>query len=307
MQCVDNGLTSLKLVISRKFHVLKTFLSILALTFLMASCSQNNVTEDDSLKQYFDAAGVSGSFGMFDNGQGHFTIYNLSRFRDSAYLPAGTFDIVQALVGIQTGVLKDEHTLIGTANPEQDSTYADLLSKVSHLPTDSEHCLFSWMEIKEAFRCACPRPFQELARRIGKDSLKRWVDSMRYGNKSMGNAIDTFWLDNHLTITSDEQLGLVKRLYFDQLPFYPRPQKIVRQMMLMESNSNYQLSYKTGEGIRKDGHAFTWVVGWVEENKHAYFFVLNADAAGSGNDLKVKGLEVLKNILKQLGFFQGKK
>ena len=94
MRFLGNSLTSLKLVISRKILILKTFLSILALTFLLGSCTQNNVTEDDSLKQYFDAAGVAGTFGMFDNGQGHFTIYNLKRFRDSAYLPAATFDIV---------------------------------------------------------------------------------------------------------------------------------------------------------------------------------------------------------------------
>ena len=84
----------MKSVISRKILILKTFLSILALTLLLGSCTQNNVTEDDSLKQYFDIAGVAGTFGMFDNGQGHFTIYNLKRFRDSAYLPAATFDIV---------------------------------------------------------------------------------------------------------------------------------------------------------------------------------------------------------------------
>ena len=78
-------------------------------------------------------------------------------------------------------------------------------------------------------------------------------------------------------------------------------------MMLMESNSNYQLSYKTGEGVRKDGHALVWVVGWVEENKHAYFFVLNMDATGGGNDLKEKGLSVAHQILEKMGFFQGKK
>ena len=44
--------------------------------------------------------------------------------------------------------------------------------------------------------------------------------------------IDSFWLNNHLKITPDEQLGLVKRLYFNQLPFYNRTQEIVRKVML---------------------------------------------------------------------------
>jgi beta-lactamase class D len=266
----------------------KAFLSAVILSFLLAGCSQNNVTEDDDLKQYFDAEGVTGSFGMFDNGQGHFTIYNLRRFRDSAYLPAATFDIVQSLVGIQTGVVKDDSALV------RDGATADSLCGGN-------------LTLRQAFRNSCTMAFQELAHRIGKDTLKKWIDSLGYGNKDISSAIDTFWLDNHLTITSDEQLGLVKRLYFDQLPFFPRPQKIVRQMMLMESNSNYQLSYKTGTGVRRDGHTLTWVTGWVEENKHLYFFVMNLDTADGGKDLKDRGLRILKDILKRMGFFQGKK
>ncbi len=147
--------------------------------------------------------------------------------------------------------------------------------------------------------------FRELSVRIGKDTLKKWIDSMGYGNKDMtGN---DFWQDNHLTVKADEQLGLVKKLYFDQLPFFPRSQKIVRNMMLMENNSNYRLSYKTGNGIRKDGHALAWFAGWVEENKHLYFFVLNLDAADNSKDLNANGLNILKDILRKMGFFQGKK
>ena len=246
------------------------------------------MTEKDDLKQYFDAEGVNGSFGMFDNGQGHFTIYNLRRYRDSSYLPAATFDIVQSLIAIQTGVVKDDSAVI-----VRDSAHnADTLCG-------------GVLTLGKAFHNSCTPAFQELSRRIGKDTLKKWIDSLGYGNKDITE--ESFWQDNHLTITSDEQLGLVKKLYFDQLPFFPRPQKIVRRMMLMESNSNYRLSYKTGTGIRKDGHVLTWVAGWIEENKNPYFFVLNLDAADAGKNMTVSGLNVLKQILKQEGFFQGKK
>ncbi|HVW61350.1 MAG TPA: penicillin-binding transpeptidase domain-containing protein [Puia sp.] len=283
---------------------MKTFLSILALAFLLGSCTQNNVTEDDSLKQYFDGSGVTGTFGMFDNGQGHFTIYNLRRFRDSAYLPAATFDILQSLVGIQTGVVNNDSSLIGDLSR---SWTDSALMKASHLPTDSELCRAPVMMLSQAFRLSCTKAFQGLSQRIGKDTLKKWIDSLSYGNKDISSAVDTFWLDNHLTITADEQLGLIKRLYFDQLPFFVRSQKLVREMMLRESNSNYQLSYKMGTGIRKDGHVLTWITGWVEENKHPYFFVLNLDAADFTKDLNFSGLNILKDILKQMGFFQGKK
>jgi beta-lactamase class D len=274
----------------------------MASALLLAGCSQGNVTEDDSFSQYFDAAGVTGSFGMFDNGQGHFTIYNLHRYRDSSYLPAATFDIMQSLIGVQTGVVKDDSALIVNG----------LALKIDSAPLppdqvtkDSSPCNTPLITLSGAFRHSCPFAFQNLARQIGRDTLKKWIDSLGYGNKDMGS--EQFWMDNRLTISSDEQLGLIKKLYFDQLPFFPRSQKLVRQMMVMENNSNYQLSYKMGTGTRKDGHTLTWCLGWIEENKHPYFFVLNIDKAGSGNDLEPMALSILKNILKQQGFFQGKK
>ncbi|MFW1443080.1 penicillin-binding transpeptidase domain-containing protein, partial [Vibrio parahaemolyticus] len=89
----------------------------------------------------------------------------------------------------------------------------------------------------------------QLARSIGKDTLKRWIDSLHYGNKSVGISVDSFWLNNTLKITADEQLGLVKKLYFGQLPFQKRTHDIVKKMMLQEANANYKLSYKTGGGF----------------------------------------------------------
>ena len=249
----------------------KSLFALFLVPFFFVACSPNNVTIDSGLQRYFDSAGVKGSFGFFDNGQGHFTIYNLPRYRDSACQPAGTFDIVQSLVALQSGVVKDDSSL------------------------------------RQGFQSGDQTIFRDLAGRLGKDSLKKWIDSLHYGNKDMSGPLDSFWSNNHLKLTSDEQLGLMKRLYFDQLPFFNRPQKLVREMMPLESNSIYRLAYKTGRGIKEDGHAIGWVLGWVEENKHPYFFVVNLEAEDTTKDLSAIGLHIVKSILKPMGFFDGKK
>ena len=74
---------------------------------VLFSCSVNNTKEDESLSKYFKQNNLEGTFAMFDNGTGVFTVYNMNRYRDSAYLPAGTFEIVNALIGIETGRVKD--------------------------------------------------------------------------------------------------------------------------------------------------------------------------------------------------------
>lgn len=270
------------------------FIIILFVVLLFSGCSPNNVTEDGSLKKYFDESNVQGCFGLFNNGQGSFLLYNTIRFRDSAYLPASTFKIVNSLIGIETGRVRDDSTII----PWNGKSIRRIECEKDLLMVD-------------AFRVSCPPWYQELARRIGKDTMQRWLDTLgyaqRYGRFLIKNNLDTFWLDNSARITGDEQLGLVKKLYFDQLPFQKRTQETVRKMMKMESNANYTLSYKTGWGHTEKGHSLGWIVGWIEENAHPYFFVLQVENPDRNFDMGPVRMKILKSILKQHGFMEGKK
>lgn len=265
-----------------------------------SACSYNNITEDDSIKKYFDSAGVTGCFGMFDNGQGQFTIYNKERFTDSAYLPASTFKIVNALVGIQTGRISNENMII-----KWDGITRYYPSGDTAVEWNKD------LTMQEAFKASAVPYFQEVARRIGKDTMQRWLDTLgygrRYGRTAITNNIDTFWLDNSLKITGDEQLGLIKKLYFDQLPFFKSTQQTVKKLLVQENNSNYKLAYKTAWGFLENGHPLGWMVGWVEENNHPYFFVLQVESDRHDFDMRPARLAIAKGILKQMGFFEGKK
>jgi beta-lactamase class D len=267
----------------------------LLLIALLSSCSPNNVKQDNSLKKYFDENKVNGCFALMDNGTGRFTIYNLKRYRDSSYLPASTFKIVNSLIGLQTGRISSDSMIIkwdGIKRPV-DAWNKDLT-------------------MYEAFRVSSVPYYQEVARRIGKDTMQFWLDSLKYGAKTdtekviIRSRIDTFWLDNSLKILPDQEMGLVKRLYFDQLPFFKSYQEAVKNAMIFESNSNYTLAYKTGWGHNEQGHHIGWMVGWIKENNHPYFFVLNIESADPGLNMPVIRMKMLKDILRQLGFFEGK-
>jgi beta-lactamase class D len=287
----------------------RSFCALFFVPLFFLACSPNNVTVDNSLQRYFDSAGVQGSFGFFDNGQGHFTIYNLSRFRDSFYQPGASFDILQSLIGIQTGVVKDDSSTLLDPTMTPGQPPAMTLSQPPAM-TPGQPPATTPGTLGGCFRdtsMSGRAGFMQLASRLGKDTLKKWIDSLRYGNQRIGRDTTGFWFDNSLKINSDEQLGLLKKLYFDQLPFFQRPQLITRRMMSGESNSNYQLRYKIARGISENGHAIGWVMGWVEENKHPYFFVVNLESADPQKDLGAAGLSIARGILQQLGFFQGKK
>ena len=120
------------------------------------------------MKKYFDDANLTGCFGMFDNGQGHVTVYNLKRYRDSAYTPASTFKIVNSLIGLQTGKITDENMVI-----KWDS--------VKRWNPDWNRDL----TMAEAFKVSAVNYYQEVARRIGRDTMQKWIDSLGYGNKNI--------------------------------------------------------------------------------------------------------------------------
>ncbi len=266
------------------------FLFFILLIAGLAACSPNNVTIDNSLKKYFDDTKSDGCFALFNNGNGQFTIYNLARYRDSAFLPASTFKIVNSLIGLQTGVITNDSMVIKWDG------------KVRDVPEWNQD-----LSMYRAFRYSAVPYYQEVARRIGKDTMQHWLDSLAYGTKKIKSAIDTFWLDNSLKITPDEELGIVKRLYFNQLPFFNNNQQMVKNAMLFESKPTHDLYYKTGYGYKPDGTPLAWVVGFIEENRHPYFFVLNMETKDKTVDLKTARMAVLRNILTQLNFFKGQR
>lgn len=256
------------------------------------SCSPNNVTIDNSLEKYFKENGATGCFALLNNSNGEFTIYNLSRYRDSVFLPASTFKIINSLVGLQTGSITNDSMII---------KWDGIKRRVEDWNKD--------LTMYEAFRVSALPYYQEVARRIGKDTMQAWLDTLAYGTKKITSRIDTFWLDNSLKIKPDEQLGLVKKLYFNQLPFFRIHQETVKRAMLFENNTNYKLSYKTGWGFTDSTRKkhIGWIVGWIEENNHPYFFVLNLESTTPDFDMYHIRMKILKSILQQLGFLQGKK
>lgn len=267
---------------------MKKYSAVILITIVIinGSCSVNQAKIDDSLKKYFDSAKVDGCFSMVNNQTGEVTVYNM-KLDTQRFLPASTFKIVNSLIGLETGRISDENMVIKW---DGNKRWNDAWNKD--------------LTMKEAFKVSAVNYYQEVARRIGRDTLKHWIDTLQYGNMNISGPVDSFWLNNTLKISPDEQLGLVKKLYFDKLPFQKRTQQIVKDAMLQENNTLYKLSYKTGWGFDEQ-NAIGWVVGWIEENMHVYFFTLLIKSPDKDVDMIPLRIKILKGILGQYGFFKG--
>lgn len=271
-----------------RFTKLFNCLLFSAVVVLIGSCSVNKAKIDNNLKKYFDAKNVEGCFTMLNNADGSVLVYNMAL--DTMRLtPASTFKIPNSLIALQTGIATNDSMVIKW----------DGIKRWNN----------DWnkdMNMREAFKVSNVAYYQEIARRIGKDTMQQWLDTLGYGNKNTGKYVDSFWVNNDLKISPDEQLGMLKRLYFDQLPFRKSVQETVKSMMLQEDNNLYKLSYKTGWGFDEQKNNIGWIAGWIEENRHVYFFVTLIKSPDPELDMRSVRMNITKDILKDLGFLEGK-
>jgi beta-lactamase class D len=206
------------------------------------------------------------------------------------YAPGATFDIFNSLVALETGVVTDEKMPIPVAVPNAPDSNAA-----------------AQVNIVEAFKKNNTPATAYITQKIGTAKMQFWIDSIGYGNKNIGEGTANFWQNNTLTISADEQLGFMKRLYFDLLPFRKSVQLSVREMMSQINNSVYAINYKTATVKDKSNNDIQWVTGWIEENRHVYFFTTVLKLKPGGQSNEKTAVDITNNILTHYGFFKGKK
>lgn len=232
------------------------------------------------LENYFQ--GRKGAFVLYDRANNSYIRYNPERCAEQ-FLPASTFKILNSLIGLETGVIPDENYVIvwdGHEWPIKE--------------WNRDHTLKSAVENSVVWY------FQELARRVGPQRMKKYVEAAGYGNKDIGGYIDSFWLDGNLRISADEQVEFLKRFYANDLPFSKRSLDIVKSILVIDKKDAFTLSGKTGSVIRAEVYQ-GWFVGYLETGNNVYFFATNMestnpDGLANGAMARQISLDILKEL-----------
>lgn len=270
----------------------KIFLSLLTTALMITSFpsrAQNqeekvNLSED--FKKHFDKYDVEGSFVVYDLKNEKAYYFNEERC-NIQYTPASTFKIFNSLVGLETGAIPDTSHIIPW----------DGIQRGSYTPWHRDNSL------KTAFKYSVVWYYQELARRVGEKEMQRLIDLNSYGNQNINGGIDAFWLTGDLRISQNQQIEFLKKLYNETLNFSKKNQKLVKDIMLMESNEDYRLFAKTGMG--KQGSVwYGWYVGWIEKDTESYFFATNMETADSKKILTGGRKGITLAVLADLGFIK---
>lgn len=262
----------------KKMIILFVFLSSMFVLAVTHGEASSTVYQDD-LEKYF--TGYTGTFVLLDEEKDEYLIFNKEQ-SEKQLSPCSTFKIVNSLIGLETGAVQDENTLIqwnGTTYPIE-----------------------SWNQnhtLKTAIANSVVWYYQELASRVGPTKMQEYLDKIPYGNHDISGGITTFWLRSSLKISAREQVEILKRLYNDDLPFSRENMAITRKIIVLSNEKGISFSGKTGSGGPDGKYVIGWFVGEVESNGHRYFFATNIEAPDHAGGLKAK--DITKSILADKG------
>jgi beta-lactamase class D len=218
------------------------------------SMPQNTEFANLPYKNYLDSLDAKGVFLLLDLKTNKLIEYK-GISKDTMLIPASTFKIPNSLIGLETGVLKNEMSEFkwnGTTYQNQ-----------------------AWnkdQNLREAFQNSTVWYFQELARKIGEKHMKKFLAQFNYGNQNTGGGIDQFWLSGDLRISPLQQLEFLKSLWSEELKLSKKTTRTMKKVFVVEKKGKSTLYAKTGWGFT-DGNDIGWYMGVVENEKSTYLFV----------------------------------
>ena len=195
---------------------------------------------------------------LYDVSADRFIGYNSER-ANQRFTPASTFKIANSLIGLASGAVKDVDEILPYGGKPQ--------------------FLKTWendMSLRDAIKISNVPIYQELARRIGPQKMQENLIKLDYGNKNIGNIIDTFWLQGPIKISAIEQAYFLSKLAKNKLPFPTEMQRQVRDITIFEEKGDKVLHAKTG-WTTASNPGIGWWVGWVAHGEKIYCFALNID------------------------------
>jgi beta-lactamase class D len=210
--------------------------------------------------QHFQDLGVDGSITIYDLRHDRWYEHNPQR-NQTAFLPASTFKIPNSLIALESQAIADENTVLPWDGVQRDFP--------------------GWnrdLTMREAIKVSAVWFYQILARRVGYERMKNWIDQLEFGNRDIGQPsdINRFWLSGPLKITPREQVQFLRRLYLNQLPFSERTTAIVKDIMVVDQTPSYIVRAKTGWAMQLKPN-IGWYVGYVEQGSGVYIFATNLD------------------------------
>lgn len=217
--------------------------------------------------------------------------------------PCSTFKIPLAVMGFDSGVLKDVSTTF----------------KWDGKPK----AMKSWerdLDARDWIKESAVWYSQEIARRLGREKMARYLRKFQYGNGDMSGGLETAWLSwepnpqspvqSSIAISADEQVKFLARLWRGELPVARSALEWTRDITFWETSpKGWSLHGKTGSGYAGKGtrRRLGWFVGRLAKGSEEYIGVVTfTDTREPAPGAKYAGpesRELFKAIVAEMGYW----
>lgn len=250
-------------------------------------CSFTALSQAD-LKKIFKNCHVQGSTTIYDFNK-KLWYYTDSSDAFEEMLPASTFKVINLLIALETGIIKDEHDTIKWVGGIDTSLYG-------YRPE-----IYKDMSVKEAFEVSAGWVFIELAKRVGKHRYQYYLNLSKYGNGKLSQKGDDFWNFGDFAISPQNQVKFLVDIFQEKAHFSKRNLQILKSVMITEKIGSTVIRSKTG-WTRVNGMDIGWWIGYVERRGGVYFFAtrLTKDRSIINHRFGQCRKEITKEILRQL-------
>jgi beta-lactamase class D len=163
-------------------------------------------------------SGAKNLSSLFGDTEGAFVLYDLKNNRSirhneprcrQRFSPYSTFKIPHSLIGLETGAIHDAN-----------STMAFDRQKYPSQETWDSEPFIHWKQdhtLRSAIKYSVVWYYRELAKIIGEQHMKRYLNEFKYGNRDISgglagsNLFEAFWLNSSLQISADEQVDCLSQ------------------------------------------------------------------------------------------------
>lgn len=178
--------------------------------------------------------------------------------------PQSTFKIPLALMGFDSGILKDPHTPTWNYLPEYQANREEERADTDPARWEKESIV--WFS-------------QNLTRQLGMQSFESYVKKLAYGNMDISgdtgkyNGLTHSWLSSSLKISPAQQVAFINNLLKRSYPLSPNAYDRTMEIVPTFETHGWKVHGKTGTGYARteDGKVNKdisngWFVGWAENH-----------------------------------------
>ena len=250
------------------------------------------ITEKPEWAKYFGK--LNGAAVVYAPSKNSVEIYN-AKLAGERRPPCSSFKIISSLIAIEHGIIRPDDSVRKWSGEKfwYDGWNRDI-------------------NFYDAFSCSCVWYFREVTDEIGRETMKKELERLRYGNCDISDwegrmntnddnrALTGFWIESSLKISPLEQAEVMERIFGSRSKYSPQTLAALKEAMLTYEGENVKIYGKTGLGKDYDTTVDAWFTGFAEARGERLYFCVYLGECEEEEPTSAKAKEIVIRLISDI-------